>query len=380
MSLTEQFWSATFEEVTQGYCEREHDYFCLLCGESIEKGIIYPVEGRLYDAVKFTHHHIEEAHGSVFLYLSELDKKITGLSDHQNQLMRLFFQGKSDQEVQKEMGIGSASTIRNHRFALKEKERQAKVFLVMMELMKGTAKKSPASAVVSDAPRPPKKKDEELQVSSAEYAEITQKYFPEGTLGRLEHYPRKLKHRLVVLEEITKRFDPKKIYSEKEVNAVLETAYEDYVTIRRYLIDHGFLDRAADGSEYWVRSNGEEQEKQMNRKQELKQMYREVKTEAGVYQIKNIQNGKVWVDATKNLKTMNGKQFTLKHGSHTNKALQKEWNEYGEDAFVFEVLEVLEQKPDPFFDLADALEKLENKWLDKLQPYGEKGYNEKKKR
>ena len=29
--------------------------------------------------------------------------------------------------------------------------------------------------------------------------------------------------------------------------------YEDYVHIRRYLIEYGFLDRKADGSAYWVK-------------------------------------------------------------------------------------------------------------------------------
>ncbi|MED4781804.1 DUF2087 domain-containing protein [Brevibacillus choshinensis] len=378
MSLTDQFWNASFEELRLGYSEQEHDYLCLLCGETVEKGIIYSADGLLYEAAKYMRHHIEADHGSVFEHLSQLDKRITGLSDHQNSLMRLFYQGMSDLDVQKELGIGSASTIRNHRFALKEKERQAKVFLVMMELMKGTGKKAVHASPTPSASG--KKRDAELTVSPTEYAEITKKYFPEGTLGALNTIPRKHKHRLVVLEEIAKRFDPAQVYSEKEVNAILEGTYEeDYVSVRRYLIDYSFLGRNPDGSQYWVKNNGEEQEKQMNRKQELKQMYKEVKTEAGVYQIRNTQNGKVWIDGAMNLKTMNGKQFMLKHGSHTSKALQKEWDQYGEGAFVFEVLEVLEKKNEPYFDAADALEKLEDKWLDKLQPYGDKGYNEMKK-
>jgi len=380
MTLTEPFWSASFEERKRGFCEREHDYVCLLCGQEVEKGIIYPVGDLFYDAAKYMGHHIEEAHDSVFEHLSRLDKRITGLSDHQNSLMRLFYQGMSDQEVQRELGIGSASTIRNHRFALKEKERQAKVFLVMMELMKGSGKKAApkaAAPVVQGTQR-----EAELSVSPAEYAEIVRKHFPDGTLGALSRFPRKHKQRLVVLEEIAKRFDPKRVYSEKEVNAILESVYADHVTVRRCLIDSSLLERTADGRGYWVKdkNSGEEQEKQMNRKQELKQLYKEVKTEAGVYQIRNTQNGKVWIEATNNLKTMNGKQFMLKHGSHTSKALQKEWEQYGEEAFVFEVLEVLKKKNEPYFDVADALEKLEDKWLDKLQPYGEKGYNEKKKR
>lgn len=42
------------------------------------------------------------------------------------------------------MGIGSTSTIRHHRFALKEKERQAKTFLAIMELLKEKDQHAPA--------------------------------------------------------------------------------------------------------------------------------------------------------------------------------------------------------------------------------------------
>jgi len=33
------------------------------------------------------------------------------------------------------------------------------------------------------------------------------------------------------------------------------------------------------------------------------------------------------------------------------------------------------KKDEPFFDVADALKKLEQKWIEKLQPCGERGYN-----
>lgn len=115
-------------------------YVCLLCGEKIEKGIVYAEEGVLYEAGRYMRIHIDKVHQSVFEYLTQMDKKVTGLTEHQTSLIRLFYQGKSDGEVQKEMGIGSPSTIRNHRFALKEKERQSKVYLVMMELLKEKGK------------------------------------------------------------------------------------------------------------------------------------------------------------------------------------------------------------------------------------------------
>ncbi|MGG1661922.1 DUF2087 domain-containing protein [Brevibacillus sp. NRS-1366] len=388
MSLVDQFWSASVEDLKHGYVEQADDYLCLLCGEKVEKGIIYPVEGRLYDAARYMQHHIANTHESVFEHLSKLDKRLTGLSDHQTSLLRLFYQGKNDSEVQKEMGIGSASTIRNHRFALKEKERQAKVFLVMMELLRETDKQtsfsSPSSVKTNKAAEGVPQSQAKLQATTEEAVEITSKYFPEGTDGPLLRFPRKQKHRLVILRLIASRFDPERIYNEKEVNEILEAVYADHVTLRRYLIDFAFLDRKPDGSEYWVNIENNQREEQeettMNRKQELKQLYKEVKIEAGVYQIKNTKNGKIFIDSTPNLKTINGKKFSLQHGSHTNRSLQKEWNEFGAEAFEFEVLEVLQKKDEPYFDTADALEKLENKWLEELAPYGERGYNQEKKR
>jgi hypothetical protein len=112
----------------------------------------------------------------------------------------------------------------------------------------------------------------------------------------------------------------------------------------------------------------------MDRK-ELKRLAKETKTEAGIYQIKNTRNGKLFIGTTPNLKTINGQQFTLKMGSHMNKALQQDWNAFGEDAFTFAVLEILEQPETGYFDQKDALKKLAAKWLEQLQPYGEHGYN-----
>jgi hypothetical protein len=112
-----------------------------------------------------------------------------------------------------------------------------------------------------------------------------------------------------------------------------------------------------------------------DRRKALKQTYKEMKTEAGVYQIKNTVNQKVLVAATPNLKTMQGKRFQLQMGSHKNAQLQAEWKQFGEDAFVFEVLEVLDDKVEGAFARQEALRLLEQKWLDKLQPYGDRGYN-----
>lgn len=47
-------------------------------------------------------------------------------------------------------------------------------------------------------------------------------------------------------------FEDGKKYSEQEVNEILRPIYEDYMTIRRYLIMYGFMERTKDGRQYWL--------------------------------------------------------------------------------------------------------------------------------
>ena len=68
----------------------------------------------------------------------------------------------------------------------------------------------------------------------------------------------------------------------------------------------------------------------------------------------------------------------LAAGSHHSKPLQSDWEEFGETAFAFEILEPLEPRTDPNYDYKSDLEVLEDLWLEKLEPYGDKGYNEPK--
>lgn len=132
------FWSASVEDLAKGYIFNEDsgEFICLICNEKFENGIIYPslCEGIYYEAKKAIAEHIKIVHQSMFAYLLSLGKRHTGLSDIQRELLHYFSQGISDKEIAKKAD-SSASTIRNHRFKLKEKEKQAKVFLALMQLL-----------------------------------------------------------------------------------------------------------------------------------------------------------------------------------------------------------------------------------------------------
>jgi hypothetical protein len=247
MEISNVFWSASLEELKNGYIQDSVSFTCLLCGERIEKGIIYPYENRFFEAERYIRIHIESTHQSVFEYLLGMDKKLTGLTEHQKKLLSLFYLGKNDKEIQKELAIGSASTIRHHRFALKEKERQAKTFLALMELLKEKDEYAPAFVPVHKTAT---MVDERYNITHEEQEQIVIKYFSKGALTK---FPPKEKQRLVVLREISNHLKDDYTYHEQELNQILKGYYEDYVLLRRYLVEYGFLNRKSDGSSYWLK-------------------------------------------------------------------------------------------------------------------------------
>lgn len=116
-------------------------------------------------------------------------------------------------------------------------------------------------------------------------------------------------------------------------------------------------------------------ENKVKTRKDLHREYKERVKPAGIYQVKNIKNGKVLLGSSLNLEgPLNRHKFMLKIGSHTNKALQNDWNEFGPDAFVFEILEEVQVNDDPNFNLQDDLTLMEMIWLEKTQPV-QNGYN-----
>ncbi len=79
---------------------------------------------------------------------------------------------------------------------------------------------------------------------------VLRQYFRGGVLREI---PAKESKRRVVLERLAWEFEPGIRYPEKEINATLKRFHPDYASLRRYLVDEGFLSR--EGGEYW-RSGG----------------------------------------------------------------------------------------------------------------------------
>ncbi len=241
--------SLSIRELRQGYSWNNHKkvYSCLFCGSCYQRGIIYKEKDLLLDAKMAVTQHIRHSHGSSFTFLTGLDKHDNGLSTTQKEMLLLLYEGLPDADIAKQLGNKAQSTVRNHRFTLREKYKEAKIFMSIMEELIEKRNKPDEDFVQFHNALPVN--DDRVKVTEKEKVILIKKYF-DG--HRLISFPKKQKRKLILLQHIAEMFDMEKIYSDKEVNELLKNVFHDYVTIRRYLIEYKFLNRKTDGSEYWI--------------------------------------------------------------------------------------------------------------------------------
>ena len=233
----------TFDEKTE--------YFrCLLCDAAFQQGVVYPSDACYLDAHRAMRRHIETAHGSPAAMLLSQDKRTTGLTDAQKEMLSAFFSGLSDKEIAGLTGTSSA-TVRSQRFAFREKARQAKVILALSELL--TEKPRTKSDTLVDVHGGATMVDERYMVTDAQAEKVEKTFFSSLDPLVLDTFPAREKNKIIILRKISGQFSPAQKYTEKQVNATLKAIYSDFATLRRYLIEYGFMDREKDGSLYWLK-------------------------------------------------------------------------------------------------------------------------------
>jgi len=83
------------------------------------------------------------------------------------------------------------------------------------------------------------------------------------------------------------------------------------------------------------------------------------KNKMGIYKITNTINNKLYVGSAIDLYKRKHKHlYDLKHNIHHSIHLQRAWDKYGEDNFMFETIEYIENK--------DILKEREQHWIDTL--------------
>lgn len=91
--------------------------------------------------------------------------------------------------------------------------------------------------------------------------------------------------------------------------------------------------------------------------------------DSGIYLIKNLYNGKVYIGSAKCLiSRLSNHLFLLKNNKHHSKHLQSAWNKYGENMFIFGVIEIIKN--------IDDLVSIEQNYINKYKSFDDKyGYN-----
>jgi hypothetical protein len=86
----------------------------------------------------------------------------------------------------------------------------------------------------------------------------------------------------------------------------------------------------------------------------------------GVYAVHDRTSGRVWVGSSRDVHArLTRIQFELRLGTHTDKQLQAAWREDPAHC-SFDVLALVQQRPDPAFDYAEELRALEQLYREEL--------------
>ncbi len=256
--MIDKLITMTLDEIKKGYAYNSHHqkYICSICGKEFEYGEIFKVDDRYYDASKMIKLHIQREHDDMFDILGSNDKKYTGITENQKNILRMIYFGMNDNEIAKETGVAPA-TIRHQRFVFREKAKQAKLYLAIYEIaLQGSDnKKKPydKNDEFIDVHKGAKMVDDRYFVTKAEEEQIIKSMFLSLSPLKLKSFSTREKKKIIILKKISEEFDRDKRYAEKEVNKILKDVYDDFATIRRYLIEYGFMERTNNCKEYWLK-------------------------------------------------------------------------------------------------------------------------------
>jgi hypothetical protein len=169
--------------------------------------------------------HIKQIHSSNLTQLLYSESKYNTLTQNQRELLAMFYSKISDKDMAKKLNV-TEGTIRRQRFTFREKAKQAHNNTIYV--------------------------DDRYLITAEEKQHIIETFFSSTHPLVLKSFSPNEKKKVVILGKIAEQFEYGKKYSECEVNKILKPIYDDYMTIRRYLIMYGFMERTRDGRQYWL--------------------------------------------------------------------------------------------------------------------------------
>lgn len=241
----------TLEELKKGYRydKGKDSYLCHYCEQNFPADQVFQIENKFYVAEQAAVRHLQAVHGSNLAHLLYADTKYNTLTENQKELFSLFYSAASDKEIAKKLNVAEA-TIRRQRFTFREKAKQARFYLAMYEQV--FTEDAPADGQIVPIHQNAVYVDDRYLTTEEERQQILASFFSSFQPLVLKSFSAKEKKKVVILGKIAEQFERGKRYAEKEVNEILKPIFADYMTIRRYLIMYGFMERTIDGAQYWT--------------------------------------------------------------------------------------------------------------------------------
>ncbi|ERI93751.1 hypothetical protein HMPREF1982_01514 [Clostridiales bacterium oral taxon 876 str. F0540] len=256
--MIDKLTGLNISEIKSGYIfdDESEKYICNFCGREFQRGEIFKNDDRYFDAEKMSKIHIQKEHPKLLELLMSYDKKLTGITENQRELLSMICSGMTDNEIAKKMGV-AASTVRHQKFSFRERAKQAKLYLAIYELAFHGSETNRGfqenKDEIIDIHYGATMVDDRYFATKSEEEHVLSSMFLSLEPLKLSTFPAKEKKKIIVLRKITERFEKQKRYSEKELNCILKEIHEDFATIRRYLIEYGFMERTNDCKYYWVK-------------------------------------------------------------------------------------------------------------------------------
>ncbi|SDN47933.1 DUF2087 domain-containing protein [Acetanaerobacterium elongatum] len=252
MIITDKY---TLEELKNGYSINNNNaYQCICCGAVFEDGEVFRFGERFFNAERAIKLHMAAEHPQRLTELLDCGSRYLQLTQNQKELLACIGAGLTDNQIAEKLGV-TPSTVRHQRFMFRERAKSARMYLAAWEIAVSGAEKSKAKPEEEFLPIHEEAKmiDDRYNITEKENQQILDGAFESLSPLKLKQFSPKEKKKIVILRRIAEQFEKNRHYSEKEVNQILEAIYDDYVTIRRYLIEYGYMDRTKDCKDYWLR-------------------------------------------------------------------------------------------------------------------------------
>lgn len=228
----------TIDDLKRGWHQTATALSCNYCDASWEPST----------AIETIEQHLTIVHGGNQSSLIHLDSRYNTLTAKQQNLLTAFATGIKDADLAKQFQL-AAATIRHQKFTFREKAKQAKLYLAIYQ---SVFESGQTSNDLIALPEQPGIVDDRFAITEDEVAQTLKQYFDfDHEPLQLKRWPKKQKTIVMILTRIIDEIPLNKPLSEAELNAYLRPIYFDYTTLRRYLIDYGFLKRTVDGRQYW---------------------------------------------------------------------------------------------------------------------------------